>query len=113
MYACLSGKEFVSSAGSKGDVGVIAGSGRSPDGGNGSPLQYSCWEKSMDRGAWWARVHGAAEPATTERTHTHTSEKSQNPRLEQWSHEKWGKLAKGHRLQLQDEQVLGLQHAAW
>ena len=37
-----------------GDVGSIPGSGRSPEGGNGNPLQYSCLENSMDRGAWWA-----------------------------------------------------------
>ena len=47
MYLCLSGREFVSNAGDKGDVGVTPGSGRSPDEGNGSPLQYSCWENSM------------------------------------------------------------------
>ena len=37
-----------------GDVGSIPGSGRSPEGGNGNPPQYSCLENSMDRGAWWA-----------------------------------------------------------
>ena len=36
------------------DVGLIPGSGRSPGVGNGNPLQYSCWENSMDRGAWRA-----------------------------------------------------------
>ena len=41
-----------------GDVGLIPGSGRSPGGGNGNPLQYSCLENSMDRGAWQAIVHG-------------------------------------------------------
>ena len=40
------------------DVGLIPGSGRSPGGGNGNPLQYSCLENSMDRGAWRATVHG-------------------------------------------------------
>ena len=44
-----------------GDPGSIPGSGRSPGGGNGSPLQYSCLENPMDRGAWWATVHGVAE----------------------------------------------------
>ena len=41
-----------------GDVGLIPGSGRSPGEGNGNPLQYSCLENPMDRGAWQATVHG-------------------------------------------------------
>jgi len=41
-----------------GDMGPIPGFGRSPGEGNGYPLQYSCLENSMDRGAWWATVHG-------------------------------------------------------
>ena len=40
------------------DKGSFLGSGRSPGGGNGSPLQYSCLENSTDRGAWRATVHG-------------------------------------------------------
>ena len=40
------------------DMGLIPGSGRSPRGGNGTPLQYSCQKNPMDRGAWWAIVHG-------------------------------------------------------
>ena len=40
------------------DLGSIPGSGRFPGEGNGKPLQYSCLEKSMDRGAWWAIVYG-------------------------------------------------------
>ena len=43
------------------DVGSIPGSGRSPGGGHGHPLQYSCLENAMDRGAWWATVYGVAE----------------------------------------------------
>ena len=39
------------------DVGVVLGSGRSPGGGRGNLLQYSCLKKPMDRGAWWATVH--------------------------------------------------------
>ena len=42
------------------DISLIPGLGRSPGGGNGNPLQYSCLENSMDRGAWWVRVHGIA-----------------------------------------------------
>ena len=41
-----------------GDVGSVPGLERSPGGGNGYPLQYSCLENSMDRGAWWATVLG-------------------------------------------------------
>ena len=43
------------------DVGSIPGSGRSPGKGNGNPLQYSCLENPMDRGAWWATVHGVTK----------------------------------------------------
>ena len=55
------GKESTCSAG---DLGSIPGSGRSPGEGNGYPLQYSCLENPMDRGAWWATVHGAAKGRT-------------------------------------------------
>ena len=41
-----------------GDPGSVPGWGRSPGTGNGNPLQYSCLENPMDRGAWWAAVHG-------------------------------------------------------
>ena len=44
-------------AGDVRDMGLIPGSGRSPGGGNGNPLQYSSLENPMDRGAWWAMVH--------------------------------------------------------
>ena len=47
-----------------GDMGSIPGSGRSPAEGNGNPLQYSCLENSMDRGAWQATVHEAAKHQT-------------------------------------------------
>ena len=46
------------------DTGSIPGSGRSPGGGNGNPIQYSCLENSMDRGAWQAAFHGAAKSCT-------------------------------------------------
>ena len=45
-------------AGDARDTSLIPGSGRSPGGGNGNPLQYSCLGNLMDRGAWWAIVHG-------------------------------------------------------
>ena len=44
-----------------GDMGLIPGSGRSLGEENGSPLQYSCVETPMDRGAWWSTVHGVAK----------------------------------------------------
>ena len=50
------GKE---SACSIGNPGSVPGLGRSPGEGHGNPLQYSCLESSIDRGAWWAAVHGS------------------------------------------------------
>ena len=44
-----------------GDTGSIPGSGRSSGEGNGNPLQYSCLENPVDRGVWWATVHGVAK----------------------------------------------------
>ena len=58
------GKESACKAGDTGDVGSIPGSGRSPGGGNGNPLQYSCLENPMDGGAWRAAVHGVAKSWT-------------------------------------------------
>ena len=55
------GKESTCNAG---DRASIPGSGRSPGERNGNPLQYSCWENSMDRGAWRAIAHGVAESQT-------------------------------------------------
>ena len=49
------------SAYNAGDPGSIPGSGRFPGEGNGNPLQYSCLENPMDRGAWWVAVHGVAK----------------------------------------------------
>ena len=51
------GKESACNAG---DLGSIPGSGRSPGEGNGNPLQFSCLENPMDKGAWRATVHGVA-----------------------------------------------------
>jgi len=46
------------------DMGLILVLGRSPNVGNGNPLQYSCLENSMDRGAWWAVAHGVTKSQT-------------------------------------------------
>ena len=51
-------KYLPDNAGDIRDAGSVPGWGRSPGGGHGNPLQYSCLENSMDRGAWWAAVHG-------------------------------------------------------
>ena len=51
-------------AGDPRDAGLFPGSGRSPRVGKGNPLQYSCLENPMDRGAWWATVHRAAKSWT-------------------------------------------------
>ena len=55
------GKESACNAG---DPGSISELGRCPGEGNGYPLQYSCLENSMGRGAWWARVHGVTKSHT-------------------------------------------------
>uniref|UniRef100_A0AC11EA65 Uncharacterized protein n=1 Tax=Ovis aries TaxID=9940 RepID=A0AC11EA65_SHEEP len=51
-------------AGNTRDMGLILGLERSPRGGHGNPLQYSCLENPMDRGAWWATVHRVAKSWT-------------------------------------------------
>ena len=57
----LDGKE---SAFNVRDLGSTHRLGRSPGGGHGSPLQYSCLRNPMDRGAWWATVHGLTKSQT-------------------------------------------------
>ena len=57
-------KNLPANAGGTGDTGSVPGSGRSPGGGNGNPLQYSCLENPMDRGAWQATVHGVTKIQT-------------------------------------------------
>ena len=54
-------KNLTANAGDTRDVDSIPGSGRSPGRGHGNSLHYSCLENSMDRGAWWATVHGVAK----------------------------------------------------
>ena len=71
VYTCihisrvfLGGSDSEESACNTGDTGSIPGSGRSHDEGNGYLLQYSCLENFMDRGAWWAAVHGVTQSRT-------------------------------------------------
>ena len=61
-------KNPCASAGDIRDTGSIPGSGRSPGGQHGNPLQYSCLENPTDRGGWWAIVHRIAELDMTEVT---------------------------------------------
>ena len=61
LYGGSDGKESTCNAG---DLGSISGSGRSPGEGNGNPLQYSCLENPMDKGAWWAIVPGITKSQT-------------------------------------------------
>ena len=58
--------------------GSIPGLGRSPGEGNGNPLQYSCLETSMDRGVWWAALHGVTKIWTQLSTHALLSYKKKN-----------------------------------
>ena len=61
-------KNLPANAGDTRDTGLIPGLGRSSGVGNGNPLQYSCLENSVDRGASWATVHGVAQSNTTKHT---------------------------------------------
>ena len=64
---CSEGKESACNAG---DLGSVAGLGRSPGGGHGNPLQYSHLENSMDQGAWQPTVRGHKELDMTEQQHS-------------------------------------------
>ena len=67
----LGGSDSKESTCNAGDLGLIPGLGRSPGGGHGNPLQNSCLENPMDRGAWWATVH---DSDTTEQLSTEISD---------------------------------------
>ena len=65
-------KNPTANAGDAGDTGSIPGLGRSPGVGSGNLLQYSCLKNPIDRGAWWATVHGVAKSPTLSSTHVYT-----------------------------------------
>ena len=64
LWASLVAQDSKESACNAGDVGLIPGPGRSPGGGHGNPLQYSCLENPMEREAWRATVHGVTKSQT-------------------------------------------------
>ena len=66
-------KNLPANAGDERDAGLIFGSGRFPGVGNGNPLQYSCPESSMNRGAWQATIHRVAQSQTGLSTHVCTA----------------------------------------
>ena len=66
-------KNLLANAGDTGDAGLIPGLGKSPEEGSGNPLQYSCLENPMDRGAWWAIVHEVTKSQTRLSMHTERS----------------------------------------
>ena len=68
------GKNLPTNAGDVRDVGLIPGLGRSPGEGYGNPLQYSCLESPVDRGAWQAAFHMVSKLDMTESTYTHRPE---------------------------------------
>ena len=63
-------KNLPANAGDTRDVGLVPGSGTILRVGNGNPLQYSCLENSMGKGAWWVSLWGHKEPVMAEHTHT-------------------------------------------
>ena len=65
-------KNLPAKAGEVRDAGSIPGLGRSPGEGNGNPLQYSCLENPMDRGAWQATVHSGRKKSDTTQVTQHT-----------------------------------------
>ena len=85
----LSSKEFACSAEAAGDMGSIPGWGRYPGEGHGSPLQYSCLENPMDRGAWWATVHRVTKSLTWLKQLSKKQEHGHSDVIWQWSLWEW------------------------
>ena len=66
-------KNLPACAGDAKDVGSIPGSGKSPGAGNGNPLQYFCLGNPMERGSWWATVHGVTKESDTNNNKCYTN----------------------------------------
>ena len=80
-------KNLPANTGDARDTGSIPASGRSPGSGKGNPLQYSCLESPMARGAWQATVHGVTESVTTEATkHSIAQTNDTSPQFSSFSH---------------------------
>ena len=79
-------KNLPANAGDVRDAGSIPRSGRSPGGGHGNPLLYYCLENPMDRGAWWATVHGVTKSWTglNDLACTYTKDRTQPFRSKAW-----------------------------
>ena len=81
VYACMHVRDFPgdavvrnppANAGDAGDMDLLPGSESAPGLENGNPLQYSCMGNSMNRGTWWATVHGVTKSWTELSMHPHT-----------------------------------------
>ena len=77
-----SGKEFACNTGDTEDKGLTPESERSPGGGISNPLQYSCLDNPMNRGAWWATVHQVSKSQTQLSTHARTTVSGKRTGLE-------------------------------
>ena len=80
----VGGSDGKESACNVGNLCSIPGSGRSPGGRHGNPLQYSCLENAMDRGAWWATVHEVTN------RHDWVTKQQQQTLINQYLDERWG-----------------------
>ena len=93
----LSRRESACNAEDEGNMGLIPGSERCPVGGHGNPLQSSCLGNPMDRGSWWAMVHGVTKSRTTEVTEHSTERILSRVSLRKTEQENTGRHGAGTR----------------